>query len=770
MEPTKTKRTRERLLAALSYRLKALWVFFPGIIFLLLGLFIFLKISQGQDIILQSTNGAKSWITGIYLVLAAIFWVFTTWYTGRLLGYGRKDLYATAPDVVSQFPRLLAFTIFLVLWLAAFQLTEKGHWKGMPWLIAVIDYVIYFLFVLVLEKRLLKEISAAKRKRFIIYRYIVRAMVLTSCVLIIVNWQPNNIGILLYTIPVIQLGFLFLVLVRFPLYKSRESKPKPKARHSWWQRYLVWTFRKPFEGFDIEFERPVFLVYNILAVVAFVCYLLCINNLFFARELTSFPLVLLSFGILLGIINMIALVSHRSRVNISFIIIVLILFLGNFWETHGVRTMPVKGPDREVYAHRQGLDQYLENWISWHKDSFEKDPSAKIPVFFVLADGGASRSGYWVASVLAKLHEGSRYGKDSASSYFMDHLFCLSGASGGSVGNASFLAAYAIQQEQPEIKTDSLCKEFLSNDFLVYPLARLLGPEWIKPAFGWFKFWGDRAYALEYGIENPNEKNSQMAKMMRGSFSELIPDRVNKFPILSINTTRVNDGNPGMVSTIRVDESVFGARTDVITLVPDGSDIRLSTAMILGARFPYVSPGGKLGNSSYFVDGGYFDNSGTGTVHEMLLELAKMQREKKDSAINKYLSRMEFYVIHISNTPYSDSEKDQPKSIHPVVNDLATPLLTLAGSYNSQTNINDARLINYLRQVDDKQESYIKVNLYKDTTQNISMNWVISKQARHKMDLALLQRPSLDSMIARMRDRRTKDLLFDLTDQQHTGK
>ena len=52
---------------------------------------------------------------------------------------------------------------------------------------------------------------------------------------------------------------------------------------------------------------------------------------------------------------------------------------------------------------------------------------SEYPVFFVLADGGASRSGYWVASVLGMLH-------DSTNGKFDDHLFALSGASGGKRG------------------------------------------------------------------------------------------------------------------------------------------------------------------------------------------------------------------------------------------------------------------------------------------------------------------------------------------------
>ncbi len=68
----------------------------------------------GKDIIYQSTDVAGNnfnW-TGLYLVLAAIFWVFTTWYTARMIAYSRNDLYKEAPWVLYHFPRLLGYCYF----------------------------------------------------------------------------------------------------------------------------------------------------------------------------------------------------------------------------------------------------------------------------------------------------------------------------------------------------------------------------------------------------------------------------------------------------------------------------------------------------------------------------------------------------------------------------------------------------------------------------------------------------------------------------------
>ena len=79
----------------------------------------------------------------------------------------------------------------------------------------------------------------------------------------------------------------------------------------------------------------------------------------------------------------------------------------------------------------------------------------------------------------------------------------------------------------------------------------------------------------------------------------------------------MQDGNPGVVTNLTLDSATFNNRVDVIKLLDKKVDITLTSASILGARFPYLSPAGRIGRN-YFVDGGYFDNSGAGVVQEMI--------------------------------------------------------------------------------------------------------------------------------------------------------
>jgi predicted acylesterase/phospholipase RssA len=367
--------------------------------------------------------------------------------------------------------------------------------------------------------------------------------------------------------------------------------------------------------------------------------------------------------------------------------------------------------------------------------------SSTYPVFIVLADGGASRSGYWTASVLGHLDAATAGGKFP----FRQHLFCLSGASGGSVGNGSYFCALAEQLHSDTIRQSTM--HFLGHDFLSFTLARMLGPDLIAPVFDWFA--KDRAWALEHSLEESGDE--VMDRAVRTRFSNYLPFTKdaqptvrNSLPIIFINTTRMQDGQPGVVSNIDIDSIAKGNRIDVLDSLEPDKDIHLSTCMVMGARFPYVSPAGRI-KDQYFVDGGYFDNSGAGIVHEMLQEI-ELLRQDSTFVDRAALRKLRFYVLHITNTPFSASPTE---SVHPFKNDLLAPLVTLAGSYSTQTDVNDYRLNNYIDKYN-KDTSHITVNLYQKTKDtSFPLTWVISDRMLRSMEWRIHQ-PSLDKIIERL--------------------
>ena len=86
-------RTRfRRLLRFLSNLLRSLWLFFPGILFLILTLMVFWTLGQGKDIVIAFTENKSRTIldfnyTRTIFFLAIGFWVYVSWYSSRIISY-----------------------------------------------------------------------------------------------------------------------------------------------------------------------------------------------------------------------------------------------------------------------------------------------------------------------------------------------------------------------------------------------------------------------------------------------------------------------------------------------------------------------------------------------------------------------------------------------------------------------------------------------------------------------------------------------------------
>lgn len=239
-------------------------------------------------------------------------------------------------------------------------------------------------------------------------------------------------------------------------------------------------------------------------------------------------------------------------------------------------------------------------------------------------------------------------------------------------------------------------------------------------------------------------------------------------PILCINTTRMQDGNPGVVTNLKLDSSIFNNRVDVLNLLGKDSDISITSGSILGARFPYLSPAGRIGND-YFVDGGYFDNSGAGVVQEMIRGIMNISRNDSiaGGVFYKQLNRLHFKILHIVNSPI-DLDSANMKAVAPIKNDLMAPILTIIGAYDMQTTVNDGRLVNYITDINkytSNRADYIRISLYKgrkewandslrksDTARYVkeppyAMNWFMSDTTLQRINNRLINNDSLNKMI-----------------------
>ena len=669
-------------------------------------------------------------------VIATVFWVYITWYTSRIIG---KITYASLSRrpgkeerfwgrFLIQMPRFLSFTCLTVIVLGFLKLKydRENNYDKVFFLLLLLSSFYYFSLYRFWCKRAdaVDKLTTLKSKKKYLNRLsiIVGALLLIALLLIVF---VQSFLFFVFLLVAFQAGLvLLLVFRRKSIYvKFPEKDPEQYANSAFFIKVRKFVFD--------EEDKTFSWVFLSVLVVGLFFYLTTILSVRFSVYIGPLSFTLFAFGTLLILGNGVTLISVIYRINVHIIVVFFAFVVGLIFEPHDVHIATKK--TTASFGNRQTLHEYFENWVTLRKSELEDSSDKKeYPLFFILSDGGASRSGYWVASALAKMNE-ETFGK------FNKHLFCLSGASGGSVGNATYFNLLRAKQTSDTIKHDRLAvQEYLETDFLTFTLARMLGPDVFRHIFP-LKFVDDRGAALARVLEEGPSKKCLLYDSMSTKFSEIITQKNQPYtlPILCINTTRMQDGLPSVISNIDLSDYRFNQRLDFLDLLAENKDIKLSTAVVLGASFPYVSPAGRVDSANkedkanYFVDGAYFDNSGSGVVNEMINILLR------DSLYLKYKQKLKFYILHIANSP---NEGVKLTKVNPLINDLAAPVKTLLGAYGTQTTVNDNRLMNLMKINFPNDTLYRKINLYDDGKNlNYSMNWVISQKLLNAM------RESLDS-------------------------
>lgn len=739
------------------YFLRAIWLFFPPILFIFFAYLCFWKLSQGQDVMIITLENRK--VFGLF-ILALVFWVIITWYTTRLIAKAKalleKDEHLMWTTLRIQGPRILGFTCITVVILGFFQLPYPDSPHLPNWVCIILFWFSFswYFFIYQACNKLLERPAKETVKDSIKFWQSIRITIYSiigtaTLIVVLYRWIWGLIILLI----AYQVAFVTIILIRRNIIDAEnEYSYTHKDEYSLNSTgKSVW--RKVGEMVTDKEDRQYFLSLNIISFLAGIVYISTIFSVHFSTWIGSFPFLILAFGVLVGLGNAVTLLSVLANFNFHVLFVTLAFLVGFISEPHYTR-LDRKTAEAARFDQRQTLKEYFDYWL---RDSVRNhellDSNGKYPVYFVMANGGASRSGYWASSVLSRIEDETQY-------KFSDHLFCLSGASGGSVGNAVFFEL--LQNEEALLKKDTTSgpflqatRTFLQSDFLTYTLARTLGPDIFRNLITLYNV-NDRASALGFAIENAAGKRVFLNKKFATPFSSIITQREHPYPypLLMINTTRMQDGSPGVISNIKIEDSVFNRRVDVLSLLGEKRDMTLSAAVVLGASFPYLSPAGRIDSRScdtcksepsYFVDGGYFDNSGAGAVFEIIFALRELLKLPEYSA---YKEKLDFVILHITNDILEDAKLEP---VNPFTNDLAAPVKTLLGAYGTQTSVNDFRLQKYIASLYNEEvggDHYKQFSLYTpNDSMQYTMSWVISKYVLKAMDKRLYNSEKLDKFI-----------------------
>jgi uncharacterized Zn-finger protein/predicted acylesterase/phospholipase RssA len=392
------------------------------------------------------------------------------------------------------------------------------------------------------------------------------------------------------------------------------------------------------------------------------------------------------------------------------------------------------------------LRDHARKWLTERQTAIQA--ADQYPVFIVNADGGGVRSSYWTASLLSALQD-----RDPA---FADHIFAISSVSGGSLGAAVFAAMVKEARESKQRPCHGATQRgwledpatwrkcafnILHHDFLASALARMLVSDLV---YNFLPRQSDRAVALEEAFEvaweranGDNSFSNTFQALWQGD------DLALHVPSLFLNCTDARTGKRLVLSNVRLGAD-NAERNDLGALLGDHR-VRLSTGVLLSARFPVISPAGRLPGSiaeTLVVDGGYVDNSGTLTAREIVHELRAAIDDQREVAVGdekKVLDHVKIVTLMIANDPVSHRQDVRADSISSsiltsIVGSLLSPVQTLDVIRQAHTINSKLSYAKYIREsggivVDE-------ISLHADNVQ-FPLGWSLARRTMEAMEVQI---------------------------------
>ena len=353
------------------------------------------------------------------------------------------------------------------------------------------------------------------------------------------------------------------------------------------------------------------------------------------------------------------------------------------------------------------LGRSFRQWYKSRKDlDYYGDRKEPYPVFVVAAAGGGAYAAHYAATFLARM-------QDSCPN-FAQHVFAISGVSGGSIGASLFAGLAKLKASNREYVGCNLApvdryfekrtQKFFEQDFLSPVIAAALFPDFLQRFLPFPISPFDRSRALDGSFEaawrdmiadatKEDPAAAGMPSPFEGPFLDLwSPARGDEaVPALILNTTEVANGYRIVMSPITTGvpaNKQWSKIARLHPLLPPGadatteSDIKLSTAAGMSARFPWVLPAATVETGvdrqrMRLVDGGYVESSGVDSASQLMkaLKVAVDHMKETPDAMNA-----KFYLVVLmgyEGTPVEDQSLGAPP----------LPLRTLINTWQTRAEI-----------------------------------------------------------------------------------
>jgi hypothetical protein len=372
----------------------------------------------------------------------------------------------------------------------------------------------------------------------------------------------------------------------------------------------------------------------------------------FAADYIALPVLLSGLVFYILLFTLLIRMGQKWRINVVLFLLLILLICSTLIPNrfHEVQQIP-----RTAYIKTLSLPDYFREWIKKRKP--EMDGLSDYPVFLVNSYGGGIRAAAFTGMTLSFL-DSATFKKDPLRKKGFEHyVFSISGASGGTIGALIQCAYRNAFLEEPSRYSYRVVEDFYRHDFLTPVLGGLLGRDVWASATGQ-PLWNDRSAVQENLWAEKAHSMGIRIDQEFDSYWDLSDSNVSRLetPLLFSNSLNVDDGLKGIFAPVQLDHADFPATHFIRDSLDSGKTLSLVTAGFLSARFPFISPSGKIKSIFHYMDGGGKDNSGASTSSNIFLTLVKfIQQEKKysqDSAYLRILDKIHFYFVSISNSSH----------------------------------------------------------------------------------------------------------------------
>ena len=276
-------------------------------------------------------------------------------------------------------------------------------------------------------------------------------------------------------------------------------------------------------------------------------------------------------------------------------------------------------------------------WLDSRPDrDYFKSRGEPYPVYIVAAEGGGLYAAQHAAMTLGRMQD--------RCPAFAQHVFAISGVSGGSLGASLFTSLAGEQAGLVAVPTcrfgeqkagwfEERTQAFLGRDFISPLAAAGLFPDFLQRFVPWPFPQFDRARALEAAIERA--WHEALPELKRNPFADSFYEQWRAdgaVPALVLNATHVQTGSRVVIAPFRFyrqSTTRLGTLNSIMR-----ADLPLSTAVGVSSRFPWILPPASWrrgADEQYrFVDGGYFESSGIDTALDLVELLEDLKSQARD--------------------------------------------------------------------------------------------------------------------------------------------